>query len=188
MRRNAYRSQDLVHYGDSINVTTAITTYYCCYSTWWILFLIQKPFHVYPLLSNATALCIQSDLHLFPPGLLYSPPNWSPLLPSLPGHPSSCQHRITLKTQVWPHISPTYCPHQLPATGSSKSKLCSMIYKTNSCLVHASGFCFISYYILPCTWLSSNTFSSLLKHTTPLQKLSFCLCCWSLLSTPWVHS
>lgn len=85
---------------------------------------------VYPLLFIATAICINSDLHLFSPALLHQSPNQPPVFHSDPIFP--CKHRIVLKTPVGPHIAPTYYPHWLPVTDSVKSKSFSMIYKTSS--------------------------------------------------------
>lgn len=73
------------------------------------------------------------------------------------------KHRIILKPQVWPHISPTYHLHWLSVTDPSKPKLFSKIYKTNSC-PGPYLWLLLHHLLHPSLYFT-------LKHTTPLQKL-----------------
>lgn len=147
------RSQCLMQIWE-LDVTTVITNY--CYYCYYFLFKIS----VYLLLSTATHISTNSDLHLVSPGLLYQTPND---LPADSSSPPPHKHRIILKPQEWSHISPTYYLHWLPVTDPNKPKLFSKIYKTNSC----PG----PYLWLLLHFLLHPSLYFTLKYTMPLQKL-----------------
>lgn len=142
-RKSAYWSQGPVHAEDSNNVTTAVTIYIAITVT----ISYSRPFSCSPPPSTASAICTNSDLHLFSPGLFYQPPDWSSsLAQSPPVHSSSPGSTGFLWKHTCDHTSPllTTLTSFLSLTPVSLNR---SVWSTKPVLVlvQTSGLCFISY-------------------------------------------